>query len=301
MTTLVHFFNSTLSRTSTGIALALVSNALFVSVGIIVRCLSCSIDVFQILFFRQLIFLIVLLPAIYKNIGTLLKPQLMKFHALRVSAAFLALLLSFITVSNIPLAEATALGFMKVLFVAILSTMLLGESVGKSRQLTIIVGFIGVVLVVQPSFEEMDFFYTFTGLGAAGAAAVAVYCVRKIASKQPTINLLVYQALFVGVLVLPPSLFFWRWPTVTELCLLVLVGLISSLAQWLAVAAYKISDANVISNVEYSQMIYSLLLGYMFFSEIPNILSLIGVLTIFVSAFLPFLSEKGFICGRGRS
>ncbi len=292
MTTLTRFVNSALPDTTKGIVLALVSNALFVTVGVCVRYLSETIDVFQILLFRQLVFLIVLIPAICKNIDILMQPRLVRYHALRVVGAFFALLLGFVTVSNMPLAEATALGFTSVLFVALISGIFLKESVGKSRQLTLVVGFIGVILVVQPSFEKMTFIYTLTGLGAAMAAAVTVFCVRKIASLEPTINLLVYQALFVGLLALIPSLFYWQWPTPAELTLLVLVGGISSIAQWFGVTAYKIGEANVVSNVEYTKMIYSLMLGYFLFSEIPNMISLMGAVIIIVSVFLPHILGK---------
>lgn len=292
MTIISHFLNSALPDTRKGIALALVSNVLFVTVGVCVRYLSDTIDVFQILLFRQIVFFTLLTPAICKHIDLLMKPQMVKFHTLRIIAAFLALLLGFVTVSNMPLAEATALGFSKVLFVALLSAILLKESVGKSRQVTLIVGFIGVLLVVQPSIEKMTFIYTLTGLTASLAAAVAVFCVRKIASKEPTINLLVYQAFFVGVLALIPSLFNWVWPSPFELTLLLLIGGISSVAQWFGVTAYKYGEANVVSNVEYTKMIYSLLLGYCFFSEIPDLISLTGAAIIVASVFLPYLLVK---------
>jgi drug/metabolite transporter (DMT)-like permease len=292
MTLISRFMNSALPDTKKGIALALVSNVMFITVGVCVRYLSETIDVFQILLFRQLVFLTVLIPAICKNIDLLMKPRLIKLHTLRVVAAFFALLLGFVTVSNMPLAEATALDFTKVLFVALISGLLLKESVGKSRQLTLIVGFIGVMLVVQPSFEKMTFIYTLTGLVASLAAAVAVFCVRKIARTEPTINLLVYQALFVGVLALIPSLFNWQWPTPLELTLLLLIGGISSVAQWFGVTAYKFGEANVISNVEYTKMLYSLLLGYCFFSEIPDLISLTGAAIIIASVFLPYILVK---------
>ncbi len=289
MTIFSRFLASDLADTRKGIALALVSNVLFVTVGVCVRHLSENIDVFQILLFRQLVFLTVLIPAIYKNFDLLIKPRLIKLHTLRVVAAFFALLLGFVTVSNMPLAEATALGFTKVLFVALISAILLKESVGKSRQLTLIVGFTGVMLVVQPSFEKMTFIYSLTGLGASVAAAIAVFCVRKIARTEPTLNLMVYQAFFVGVLALIPSLLYWQWPSTFELTLLILIGVISSIAQWFGVTAYKFGEANVISNVEYTQMIYSIFLGYCFFSEIPDLISLTGAAIIVTSIFLPYL------------
>lgn len=270
-----------------GILLALISNALFVAVGVFVRILSERINVFQILFFRQLIFIAVLLPAISKNMETLMKPRQVKLHLFRICGAFCALLLGFMTVSNMPLAEATALGFTKVLFVAFISSMFLSESVGKSRHIALLAGFMGVLLIVRPSLENMSIIYSLTGLGAGLGAAVAVICVRKITRTESTISLLTYQAVFVGALALIPSLFYWQWPTPYELTLLLLVGGISSVAQWIGVTAYKHGEANVIANVEYMKMIYSLLLGYWIFSENPDMLSLIGASIVITSALLP--------------
>ncbi|WP_241905296.1 hypothetical protein [Vibrio splendidus] len=74
--------------------------------------------------------------------------------------------------------------------------------------------------------------------------------------------MLAYQAIFVGGVALIPPLIEWQWPTWYELMLLVLVGVISSIGQWFGVTAYKWGEASIVSNIEYSQMIYSMILGY---------------------------------------
>ncbi|MGF1888158.1 DMT family transporter [Photobacterium profundum] len=271
-----------------GIALALASNALFVTVGALVRVLSESIDVFQILFFRQLVFVILLLPSILVNLDVLMKPKMVKLHLLRVAGAFVALYFGYLTVSNIPFADATAIGFTKVIFVAIISRLFLTESVGLSRFVMVAVGFVGVMLVVQPSMSQASEGYILIGLIGALGAAVAVICVRKMAATEPRVAVLTYQAISVGIIALIPSLLSWQWPTMYEFTLLILVGVISSIAQWLGVTAYKWGEANIIANVEYSQMIYSLALGYWLFTEIPNSLAIVGVSIIVASALIPY-------------
>ncbi|MEH6577757.1 MAG: DMT family transporter [Amphritea sp.] len=274
-----------------GILLALVSTGLFVLVGVLVRILSERIDVFQILLFRQLVFVALLIPAIVVSIDTLMKPRLIYLHFLRILGAFLALYLGFITVSNMPLADATALGFTQVLFVAIISRLFLSESVGISRLITVLVGFFGVMLVVQPEFEGTSVIYTLAGIGGALGAAIAVVCVRRMAQTESRVVLLSYQAVFVGLIALIPSLMAWQWPTMQELILLLFVGVISSVAQWIGVTAYKLGEANVIANVEYAKIIYSVVFGYWLFAEIPNSVAAMGVLIIFASAFLPLVSK----------
>lgn len=285
---LLSFFDG-LSDPAKGIALALISNALFILVGVIVRELSQTIDIFQILLFRQLVFVTLLMPSIISNIDAMLHPKMVSMHVWRVTGAFIALYFSFLTVSNIPFADATALGFLKVLFVAVISRLFLKENVGWARMTTILVGFTGVMLVVQPTLENESLFYVGTGLVAALGAAIAVICVRKMANVESKTVVLAYQAIFVGAVALIPAIIEWQWPTWSELALLVLVGVISSIGQWFGVTAYKWGEANVVSNVEYSQMIYSMILGYLLFAELPNSLALIGASVILFSAILPFI------------
>jgi len=284
-------FNN-ISAQGQGITLALLSTALFVLVGVLVRLLSESINVFEILLFRQLVFIILLLPAISINIQIFLKPRQVKLHILRVAGAFIALYFGFITVSHLPLANATALGFSQVLFVALLSYFLLGEDVGAMRIFTIITGFIGVMLVVEPNFGQTQLVYIMTGLAGAFGAAVAVICVRKMAQSQPKITLLTYQAVFVGLIALLPALLSWQWPTLPQLLQLIMVGVLSSIAQWIGISAYKLAQANIIANVEYIKIIYSLLLGFLLFGELPTQLALIGCAVILSSAALPWLVNR---------
>ncbi|MFM2664972.1 DMT family transporter [Vibrio mediterranei] len=269
------------SPTTKGIRLALVSTALFTAVGVIVRLLNDSIGVFQILLFRQLVFLVLLMPAIVINFASLRQPTHLKLHTFRILGAFTALSIGFVVVSAIPLANATALGFTQVLFVALLARLFLRETLSMSRILTLILGFAGVMLIVQPSFDDTSLGYIVLGIVASMGAAIAAICVRRIAQLESKLALLAYQALFVGLLALVPSTLDWVWPSWNELLLLVSVGVISSIAQWFGVSAYKYGAANVVSNVEYVKIIYAMGIGYLLFAETPNQLAMIGVVLLF--------------------
>lgn len=233
-------WNTMLSRlpnTTKGVSCALISTALFVIVGIFVRQLSETIDLFQVLLFRQVVFIILLLPSIKNNLPQLLKPQRVGVHLSRVTGAFIALYFGFVAVSHLPLADATALGFLQVLFVAVMSKALLSEKLDRLRMSTIALGFVGVIMVVQPSFSQASSYYVSLGVLSAFGAAIAVICVRTLSQNQPKVVLLSYQAFFVGLVALIPSILSWQTPTLFELTLLVLIGVTSSLAQWIGVSA----------------------------------------------------------------
>ena len=282
----------TLSPNAKGVALALVSFALFVTVGALVRLLNQRIDVFQILLFRQIVFVIVMLPAIKSGWDQLMQPRLIKLHVIRIVGAFASLYLGYVAVSNLAMADATSLGFTQVFFVALISRLFLGEDVGPARIFTICVGFAGVLLIIRPDFNDSSALYILAGLGAAMGASVAATCVRRMAQSESRVVLLTYQAVFVGLIALVPALLNWQWPTAYEMGLLALVGVLSALATWLGVSAFKFGEANVISNVSYVQMIYSMLLGYWLFAEVPDQLALLGVLILVSSAFIPLIKRR---------
>ncbi len=282
-------FQSTVPAPLKGISLALISTALFVLSGMLVRLLSATIDTFEILLFRQIVFIIVLLPAIKKNIEVLRKPKKIKLHTLRIFSAFVSLYFGFVTVSNLPFADAQALGFLQVLFVALISRTFLSERMTPSRVLTILIGFVGVMLIVQPELDNIASPFILTGAINALGAAIAVVCVRKVATTEPKITLLAYQALFVGFITLTPAIYNWKWPTWSELNLLILVGLLSSVGQWIGVTAYKFTEANIVANVQYVSILYSLVLGFFIFAEIPNDLVIIGAIVLLSSALIPLL------------
>ncbi|GAL13406.1 metabolite transporter (DMT) superfamily [Vibrio astriarenae] len=187
--------------------------------------------------FRQVVFIILLLPSIKNNLPQLLKPQRVGVHLSRVTGAFIALYFGFVAVSHLPLADATALGFLQVLFVAVMSKALLSEKLDRLRMSTIALGFVGVIMVVQPSFSQASSYYVSLGVLSAFGAAIAVICVRTLSQNQPKVVLLSYQAFFVGLVALIPSILSWQTPTLFELTLLVLIGVTSSLAQWIGVSA----------------------------------------------------------------
>jgi drug/metabolite transporter (DMT)-like permease len=278
-----------LPMTAKGVFLALFSTALFTLVAALVRQLSDDYDAFQILFFRQLVFVLLLVPTMHNNMKVLLKPNKVRLHILRILGAFTALYLGFVTVSNIAFADATALGFLQVIFVALIARLALKEEVTMRRCLTITLGFTGVMLVVQPSFSGNEFIYVVTGVAAAFGAAIAVICVRAVAQTEPKITLLAYQAVCVGLIALIPAIHQWQTPTVEDLLWLLSIGVTSSIAQYVGISAYKWAEANIIANVEYVKIIYSVLIGWMLFSELPNMWAFVGVLTILASALIPMV------------
>ncbi len=129
-------------------------------------------------------------------------------------------------------------------------------------------------------------------LGALGAG-VAIVSVRKLSQSESTATLLIYQAVFVGVLSGVPLFWLWVTPDLTGLVLLLLMGVLATVGQWVGVKALRLGEASVIGNIQYVQLIYAAILGFFLFNEIPDVYTIVGA-TIIISA-------SAFIFHRERS
>lgn len=198
----------------------------------------------------------------------------------------------FITsLSFLPMAEATAISFVSPIFMTALSIPLLGETVGLRRWAAVFIGLIGVIIVVRPgtsAFEPAALF----PIGTAVSAAVGYVFTRKIGDDDRSLVALLYAAL-VGLAVISPVVpFVWVQPGWREIGLGIVVGIASTLAQWLVVLAFKSAKASVLAPFSYSQIVWSGLLGFVIFKNLPDAWTIAGTLVIIASGLYTAHRER---------
>jgi drug/metabolite transporter (DMT)-like permease len=284
--------NSALAGNVRGSLFALAAAAMFTIVSALVKYASTDYHVAEILFFRQLVMLLFVLPVLIQTFPSNLRTKRPRLHLLRLTGALTALTLSFTAVAHLPLATAISFSFTKTLFASILAAIFLKELVGLRRITAILVGFLGILIILQPDPDSATNFYGLLAILAAFGAATAVTCVRKMASSESTTTLLAYQAIFVGVLVAIPCYFVWKPPDFTGFLVLVSIGVTSFLAQWLGVQSYRAGEVSVVTGMEYSKLIYAILIGIFLFSEWPDSTMLLGSLIIIGSSAFTIWREK---------
>ncbi len=279
------------SDNAKGILWALLATALFAIVAAMAKVAVREYHVLQILFFRQALVFLSCLPSIAKSFPESLKTRHPKIHAARLLGAFVALSCSIWAVAVLPLTTAITLGFVQVFFVALLALGLLNESVGKHRIVAVMVGFIGVVIVMQPGVEGMvDVYALIPILGALGAG-VAVISVRKLSQTESTATLLVYQSVFVGALAGVPLFWLWITPDFAGTMFLLAMSVLATVANWVGVKALRLGEASVVGNIQYMQLIYAAILGFFFFNEVPDNYTIAGATIIIGSSIYIFHRE----------
>lgn len=259
---------------------------------VLIKIAGQRMHVTEVLFFRQLTMLLLAAPVILRNFpGSLIsaRPDL---QLLRVSVAFIAMLLGFTSVIYLPLAEATTLNFAKTFFVGILAIIFLGEVVGFRRWSAMAMGFVGVVIIAWPQ-EGADLnIYSLMAVGSALAVACVMTLMRTIAQIDKPVTILSYQAIGVGALMIPPTIWYWTTPTLLDLALVAAIGAISSVGQLCNIQAFKAGEASAVAPLDYARLIYALILGFFIFNEWPEPRVFLGAAIIVAAAIYTLHRER---------
>lgn len=264
---------------------ALIATALFALAAAMAKVAVKDYHILQILFFRQLVVFLSSLPFIASSFPASLKTQQPLIHTYRLIGAFIALSGGIWAVSILPLTTATTLGFAQVFFISLLAWYFLNEPIGTHRLGAVALGFLGVILVMRPGFDGILNVNVLIPTIAALGASVAIISVRKLSQTESTATLLVYQALFVGILAGIPLFWLWVTPDLPSLLFLMAMGVLAAGGQWTGVIALRLGEASVIGSIQYVQLIYAAILGFILFCEVPDRYTLLGA-AIIISASL---------------
>jgi drug/metabolite transporter (DMT)-like permease len=234
---------------------------------------------------------LIVAPTILSNFPGSLKTNNFGLQLLRIFLALVAMGFGFTAVVNMPLADATAIGFAKSFFVTICAIFFLNEVIGIRRWFAVIIGFIGVLIVLRPGFEGFTIYGVYALIGSAGAGTVMVV-IRILTRTESTISILTYQALGVGLAVAIPGMWFWIWPTPYEWALLIAMGIISYIAQMLNITAYKYGEASVMASLDYVRLIYAVLFGWLLFETLPDFWTWFGAMIIISASIYTIQREN---------
>ncbi len=201
-----------------------------------------------------------------------------------------ATLCYFAALVYLPIAETLSLAFISPLIVTALSPVLLKEQVGVRRWIAVLVGFIGILIILRPGLSDQ---YFAMSLAICSGVAYAFYIIitRRISTNTSPIMTLAWTS-FVGTIILSPFVIKSFTPIASEHLLLYLfVGASATIAHFFLIKAYQIAMASVLAPWMYSEMIFAICVGYIFFSYIPDSMTIIGIVVICFSGLYISIRE----------
>lgn len=275
-----------------GILFMLAGLALFSILNGVVKAQAALFPLDQIIFFRNafgVLSLMVLMRLMGRRGVLATHRPLAQFWQ---AACFTAVLFfMFFAYRNMPLADATAIAFLQPLLVLLLSAPLLGEPVRPAQWLAVIIGFAGVLLMVQPSGEA-------TRLGAASAGIATIFSAltliqqRWLSRGEDTLTIVFYTMAFSSMLMLPSLFWTWVHPTPLQLAGLVAMGLASGFCQYLTTRAVFFAPAASVAPIKYTGMLWALVIGYIWFGDVPTIPVLAGSGIVILATLIAFRAPR---------
>jgi len=248
-------------------------------------------DVGQIMFFRALFGLVPIFFLIPKNrMKNFYKTKNIKLHFYRSFFGAIAMAAIFIGLRNLQLAEVTALAFSGPLWVVLFSMFFLSEKIRLKRWIAVGLGFIGVIIISKPGFDNLNFYYIYPIIFCIGFAGVSIL-IRKLTLAGESIWLIAFYFSLVsglgGLLTIPLGL--WKMPSTYDFILLILIGLLGGIANLLLTQSYKLAEVTLTTPLKYLSLVIAIIFGFYFFEEIPSIYTLSGAALIVVSSAIIFI------------
>jgi drug/metabolite transporter (DMT)-like permease len=266
-----------------GIALILLSTVFLGTSDVTAKYLSSSLPSIEITWVRFVVFALIMTPAMLPGSPIYaLRTERLGLQLMRGATLLGSSLLFISGLRYLPMAEASATGFVSPLFVTALSIVFLSEKVGIRRWLATAVGLIGVLIILRPgtsAFHVAAFFPIVSAL----CWAFTLIMTRMMSGREHAVTTMTYSSI-VGVIILSALIpFAWVTPSWHDIGFGVLVGVASTLGQWIVVLAFRYADASVLAPFSYTQLLFVSVLGFFIFGEVPDTWTVTGAAVIVAS------------------
>lgn len=249
-----------------------------------IRALSDEVHPFQIAFFRNFFGLLVFVPLLVRAGPGFLRTSQFPLHVLRAVLNVLAMFAFFYALSIISLAKVTAIAFSAPLFAALLGVLLLGERFRLRRWLALVIGFLGTLLILRPGIVAIDL-GSLLVLASAGLWGVTMIVIKVLARRESSFAITGYMGILLSIFSLGPALYVWQTPDPAAWLWLLFIGLVGTLAQVALAEALKLGETTVVMPFDFLKLIWATVLGFVLFSEWPDVYTILGAGSIFASTF----------------
>ena len=265
-------------------SLWLLTGGLFATVMITgIKFAGQRLPVLEILFMRQLFLFIMLTPILAREFPGAFRTKRLKLHFTRCAVSIVAMVTGFTAIVHLPLAEATAISFSRALFATVLAVLILKELVGIRRWGATLVGFLGVLIIVQPSSDGINA-YALLAIVSAALVSCNLIMTKKLTTTEKPKTIMAYHAGLLKIAYAGPCWWLWVEPTWPEVGLIIgLAGLMSAV-QYCIIRGYRDAEASAAQPLEYVRLLYAAAIGFLVFAEIPTTWTWVGAALIIASS-----------------
>lgn len=240
-------------------------------------------------FLVQAVFtLIITPPSQWRAIFLFKRPGIQALRALFLLGATVS---NFYALRELQLAQTVSILFCAPFVVTILSVVLLNEKVGLHRWGSIVVGFCGVLIIFRPGIADLPIevlYSIITMLCYSGYTLTT----RILAPVESATSLVCFPALFVSVIMIPFAIPFAALPEFNVIMVILFAGILGTLGHWFHTKAHSIAQASVLAPYMYIEIVWMIILGYLVFSDVPDVYTIIGAAVISASGLYLLYRER---------
>jgi drug/metabolite transporter (DMT)-like permease len=257
------------------------------------KFLSDDLPILQITWARYFFTVIFTLPIMIfffkKQLVWSDKPKLQILRGLILLSANICF---FYAISIISLAKALTLAFVAPLIVTAFSPVMLGEKVGFRRWTAVVVGFVGSLVVIRPGFVELNF-ASLAALGTGILYGFYLIITRKLSTSDNPLLTLLMTGMVGAILVSAIIPFYWVKPSLNQWSLMAGIGVFACIGHLFLILSLKYADASKLAPLGYTEIIPNVLIGYYFFSELPDNWTYLGLFIIILSGL--YISRREYL------
>jgi len=246
-------------------------------------------EVFFARFFIGLFPIFFIIPK--EKIFTFYKTKRPGLHAFRAITGSLAIIALFFGLRELPLADVISLTFGGPIFVTIGSILFLSEKVRIKRWAAVILGFAGMLLIVQPAFIELNYYYFSPIIFCIFFACVAI-SVRSLSKTEPIYRIAIYFTILNCLLGLATLPYGWVMPSNGDIIIFIIMSVCGSVGNLLLTQSYRISEASLVTPIKYLSLVFAIVFGFLIWNEIPKLLTILGSGLVIISSFIIFVRES---------
>lgn len=272
-----------LHRNSRGTLWMLASAASFTVMTMLIKFLGEDYSAALQTFYRNAAGLVVMLPLIARNPRETFRTSRLGLLLFRATAGTVGMILGFYAYQKMPLADANALSFTRTLWLVPLAAFVLKEQVGPRRIAATMIGFLGALLMLQPSAASGFGLPATAALVSALLVALTVTGMKVMTRDHTTLTLMAWSAVLGFVLTIPGALIAWRTPSLMDLALLSAMGILGLMTQACYIKGMAEGDAMVMAPIDYTRLVFAIILGFALFREVPNAVTMLGAGVIIAS------------------
>ena len=273
-----------------GLLIALTAQAIFTINDTCAKLLTAKYSVFQIISMQALVAGVMVISALLAtgqfNLSSINSPRRLATRGLLAGVGALTNIYAF---SVLPLADVYAIIFCTPLIVTAVSAPLLGERIDRARWIAVIIGFCGMVIMVRPGGSPLSLGHAAALLSACISACV-VLLLRTIAGQEPRLMMVAAVVAAHFIVGLPVALFIGRLPDLVDLAIILLSGASMAAGQFLMVEALRLAPAATVAPIQYTKLVWGLIVGALLFGDQPKPHVLLG--TAIVVATVLYLLRR---------